>query len=433
MLNKLLQKGKRLMRAGTRLFSSGDGTSCCCDGEQAYQYRECCDGQPIIWVALSAFGERGAPCPVIHVGNDDDGNPICFNLTGSEAKTSELDEAGIEYISQFNTAVGDGCASGGNCIEGVTTGTCRECPVACCIRGFPPACKQGPLPCCVLGSAIHVKWKTRRVETLTGFIHGISGLTPDGIAITAGYSAEPIREFIWETTVEMVMVRYGNDGKKCADVEPYCRRTDRYFERQFVTDGYTYTNNEDGYVRAITQVIPVNPRYAVVIDTVNEDQNCNAPIYPDVVYDYNDPNPAIGELVACGASWVSRVCASGVPCPAPGNPWYLQTTMDIDGRFTCTGGSQTYRKETVTKVTPFGVAGAVDNPHPSGENAQTNIVTVQVEYQITQLSDRKCDARSCDDIGVGAGGDPMPLTSSPFLSRSEVTQGCSGCRQSVGL
>ena len=438
MLNKLLQKGKRLMRSGTRLFASGDGTSCCCDSEPAYQYQECCDGQPRIWVALSAFTALGRSerCDLIHVGNDDDGNPICFHLTGAEATTAELDDAGIGYIRQFNTAVGDGCALGQSCGDGIVTGTCRECPVACCIRAFPPPCKLTPTPpCCVLGNAVQYEWKLTRRELTTGFYHGLSGFTPDGRNITAGLLVEPIREYLVEVKVEGIYVKYNNEGKRCFDIEPYCRITRREFERQYVTDGFRYTNNEDGYVRTITEVIPINPRYEILRDTLTELPCLEPQFYPDVVYADNDPNPALAESVACGASWVRRACASSFPdCPAPGNPWFQQETMNIDGFFSCTGGSQNYRFERINKNNPFGVAGFQDNPHPSGENAITNIVTVQSEYAIRILDDSKCEARSCADIGVGSG--PQPLLS-PFFSPSQLAKaaggGCAGCRHSNGL
>ncbi len=432
MLNKLLQKGKRLMRSGTRLFASGDGTSCCCDSEPAYQYQECCDGQPRIWVALSAFGGRLQPCDIISIGLDDDGKPICFHLTGSEATTAELDEAGIVYIRQFIGS--DGCATGSSCLGGIQSGTCRECPVACCIRGFPPTCKQGPLPCCVLGSAILVRWKQIRTETVEGFLHGIYGFTPDGLTITAGFSASPISEFIWETEVEMVIVNRANDGKKCVDVEPYCRRRDRYFQRLFNADGYRYTNNEDGFIRVNTQVLPINPRYEILLDRTVEDPNCDAPIYPDVAYDLSDPDTSLSDRKACGVSWVQFGCSSGGPCPGFNNPWYLRTSVNIDGSFNCNIGYQNYIRETIEKITPFGVANSNDNPHPSGENPRTTTIRYDTQYQVTTLSSDKCEARSCDDIDVGAGGDPLPLTSIPFISRSSIrSEGCSSCRQSIGL
>jgi hypothetical protein len=182
-------------------------------------------------------------------------------------------------------------------------------------------------------------------------------------------------------------------------------------------------------------VIPINPRYEILRDTLTELPCLEPQFYPDVVYADNDPNPALAESVACGASWVRRACASSFPdCPAPGNPWFQQETMNIDGFFSCTGGSQNYRFERINKNNPFGVAGFQDNPHPSGENALTNIVTVQSEYAIRILDDSKCEARSCADIGVGSG--PQPLLS-PFFSPSQLAKaaggGCAGCRHSNGL
>jgi len=435
--SKLLQQGKRLSRSGGRLFTSIDGTSCCCTGEPAYQYQECCDGQPRIWVALSAFTALGLTerCAMIHVGNDADGNPICFHLTGAEATTSELDDANIEYIAQFNTAAGDGCVSGQTCGDGIANQVCRECPVACCIRAFPPTCKLTPtMPCCVLGSAVQYEWKLIRRELTTGLVGGFAGSTPDGRPIFAGLAVEPIREYFVEVKAEGIYVKSDNDGKRCFDVEPYCRITRREFERAFVSDGLRLTNNEDGYIRTISEVIPINPRYEIIRDTSNEIPCFEPQFYPDIVYADNDENPAQAEQVACGASWVRRACASGIPCPAPGNPWFQQRTMNIDGFFSCTGGSQNYRDEFITKYRPFGIAGAIDNPHPIGEGVRTVIESVQSEYQIRVLDDTKCEARSCADIGVGDG--PQPLLA-PFFSRSELNKaaggGCSGCRHSNGL
>lgn len=435
---KLIGNGNKLGARANELLRNRGSECCCNEEEKAYQYAECCDGFPRIWVAARAFLPASLePCPLIRVGRDSRGKPVCFHLSGAEATLRELDNAGITYITQFNTAVGDGCGPA-SCGDGIALEVCRECPVECCIRGYPPNCKDEPRSCCVLGSAIEVTHTFRRVERVSGVLGGSFGTTPDGLGILVGYQAEPITETVYEYEINAVIVRYNNRGEPCVDVRPRCRSRARTFQRAFVTDGFRYTNNEGGFLRPSTEVIPINPRYEVLADVTDVSENCSAPIYPEVAYGPVDF--AAAEVSACGVNWERLACYgnAGPGCPGPGNPWYYRRALQIDGVLGCNYGRQSYRYEVVTKIAPNDYPAGYANPHPIGEGVQTELVTQELEYRVNVLSSENCEARSCDDIGTGSGdtGGILPLLGGgigPSMPEQASRGGCSSCRQGPGL
>lgn len=428
---KLIGNGHKLGSNGSELLRNR-GSECCCNGgELAYQYSECCDGFPRIWVAARAFLPRSGPCDLIRVGQDRDGNPICFNRNGAEATLEELDRAEIRYITEFTA--GDGCGPG-PCGTGIALEFCRRCPVECCIRGYPPSCNEGPRECCVLGSAIEVTHNYRSVSTISGLVHAITGNTPEGIGIMAGYSANPIYETVTEYFINAVMVRYNNSGKPCVDVAPRCYSRSRTFRRAFMSDGWRYTNTEGGFIRPSTEVIPINPRYEIVTDITDEGPCFEPPIYPEVGYGYIDPpNP---ERSACRVNWERLACYgnAGPGCPGPGNPWWFREALHIDGFLSCTAGRQNYRYEIQNKATPNDYPAGWTNPHPSGENVRTETVLQTVEYTVRSLSRENCEARTCEDIGAGPGDTGGIL---PRLGGGRETisggSGCTSCRNGPGL
>ncbi len=428
-MGQILSHEGRLFRTAGHLLPA-DSANCCCNTgrEKAYLFAECCDGDPKIWIAASAFLPALRPCPVVRFGTDQAGKPLCFRNTGQEGDAEQLIAGGVSVLRSFNTAVGDGCTNNAQCLQAQVAGECRECPAQCCLKGYPPVCRPGidPRTCCVLGSAARVVKTYQRTERIFGCLFALQ-VTNQGMSWTAGLSVDPIYEQDWTVREEGLMVRQPPPGFFCSGLQPQCSTRTSLRERRWVMDGWRWSDTDDlGLPTLQAQIVPINGRVETVVDTVTIDDQCRiSDPYPTVIVGSKyDPEADRYIESACNLSDAKLVCGGGVPCPAPGNPWYYSEAWSLRGSFGCLYGSQFYSYESVTKSSPNDLPAGYQNPHSSGENAQYRRIDIRITYEITPVSRVGCEVRDCADVPPDTGGVPGP---------QPVMGGCAGCRQGPGL
>lgn len=428
-MGQLLSQNGQLLRIRGHLLPAQQAVCCCQAGRmKAYLFRECCDGNPLLWIAASAFGPTGLPCSVVRVGKDEFGKPQCFKNTGQEEYADALDTAGVPVLRDFNAAVGDGCQVAGDCLQAQIAGTCRECPAQCCLKGYPPVCRPGidPRRCCVLGSAARVVKYYRRTERIWGTLFA-QRVTNQNNEWIAGLSVDPIFESDWLVREEGMMVRSPQPGFFCSGYQPSCRYRETYTERRFVMDGWNWSEVDSiGLPTLAAQIVPINPRIETVIDRSTVDDQCQiTEPYPAVMVPrkYDRATDSYIES-ACDLSDSKTICGGGTPCPAPGNPWFFSEAWSVLGQFACLHGQQHYRYESATKTSPNDLPQGWTNPHSSGENTQWREIDIRIWYEITPYSRVGCEVTDCDDIPPSGGGVPGP---------QPVMGGCQGCRKGPGL
>lgn len=319
------------------------GDLCCCDGGGAYKARECCDGEPAIWIRREDAERCGGPGAVVILRTGPD-SPVegvdgrCFTILNEFATDDELRRANIDIF-------------GGNaieCAQDCGADPCPPCPDQCCIFATLPSCSLTPSPgserCCVLGSAYEIDYLDEFEETRTG---------PAGFQAFTVIGGDCPRACVWSRD-EVTDTRYRSvfghvvwatqdplTAQWCSPYRPSATRLSVRRDRVHVYDslqvvgceveirGLRYTEENE----RTTDDVPVLqlgelPAFQVP-QWLRDDETgrhlCN----------FHD------EINLC-------IMPAPEPCPNPGNPNQAigsRVVLDVRGSVDCNGGEQTIIRE----------------------------------------------------------------------------------------
>jgi hypothetical protein len=319
------------------------GDPCCCDGGGAYKARECCDGEPAIWIRRLDAERCGGPGAVVIIRTGPD-SPVegvdgrCFTILNEFATDDELRRLGIDMY-------------GGNAVECVGdcgAPPCPPCPDQCCIFATLPSCSLNPSPgserCCVLGSAYAIEYLDEFEETRTGPV-GFQAFSVigGGCPRACVWAHDEVTDRRYRSVFGRVVWAAQNplSGEWCSDVRNSAVRLSVRRDLVHVYDSLQVVGCEV-QVRGLRAV----PEDETVSDDVPVLQMGELPAFQIPPWLRGDE---AGRHL-CNFHDEIELCSipAPEPCPNPDNPNQAITTrvvLDVRGSVSCDGGEQTIIRE----------------------------------------------------------------------------------------
>jgi hypothetical protein len=270
-MSKILSKDGKIAQSGSRVLD-WDYRSCCCDPppyEFAYKLQNCCDTSEHYFVKATGLGvETISGTPNCVLFREDRG---CFRVnytnpynieTLLEQGVEVLDEPIGECVQERRPEPGDPppCANE----------QCPACDLFCCKTFTLPNCygdRTGFLRCNV-GAKYRFRYTYRVYERSWGALggeHCVTGVDTPPDAYCPSQCFHVYRDTIWRRTytrtfdgiIERTPAPWGTP---CLEIAKTYTLTDTIDNVAHVSDGFTFTNMQNGMPTVDSQIVYINER-----------------------------------------------------------------------------------------------------------------------------------------------------------------------------